>query len=219
MTLIQVINELQTLGFEVDYRKRPDGGYIITAINGEKFNAAQGNTRARTIVGASLTQSQSEQLTFNVSKYIKGQKKPSDKLDEEILAELKKTQRLWNKARKASGYDIGHITKRKLRYRVKTEGLDSAKEYLKRAQGYARGYAYPENVKYLIDRMQRILNFSLHQNLEVEFRNLINRIEGMINTFKDKWIAPINDILYNMEKETEAEQKDSIAKINTIISA
>ena len=219
MTVIEIIYELQSSGHDVEYRKRPDGGYIITEINGEKFTGAHGNTRARNITGATLSEARAEQVAFNVQKYIKGQKKVTAPIDEEVIKELRKTQRAWNKARKGSGKDFGRVTKRKLRYKLKAEGRTAALSYLRRMRAHAQGIAYSENVMHLVSRMRRIIG-RIHPNLVNEFESLLNTIENMAESFAEKWIAPINEIIYNMENmPTEGEQKTAINQIKSIISA
>ena len=220
MTLIEIIHELQSSGHEVEYRKRPDGGYIITEINGEKFTGAHGNTRARNITGATLSETRAEQLSFNVTKYIKGQKKVSNTLDDEMKAELRRTQRAWNKARKGSGKDFGRVTTRKLRYRLAQEGRAQALSYLKRMRGHAQGIAYPENVDHLLNRMERAIR-KLYQNNRDEFLQAINKIASMRDSFPEKWISPIYQHTYDVDKEgvTESMQKEAINKIKAIISA
>lgn len=217
-SLIEIIKDLRDMGYDVKSRKRPDGGYIITEINGEKYTGAQGNTRARTIVGASLSEAKAEQLSYNVQKYIKGQKKATDQLDDEMIKELRKTQRAWNKARKQSGSDFGRITKRKLRYRLKTEGKAEALMYLKRMRKHAEGLAYPENVMHLLSRMRRA-NPKIKANNKAAFADLLIKIEGMIDNFMEKWIAPIYEIIYDIENQDEGAQKTSIEQINRIINA
>ena len=45
-------------------------------------------------------------------------------------------------------------------------------------------------------------------------------IENMAESFAEKWIAPINEIIYNMENmTTEGEAKNAINQIKSIISA
>lgn len=216
--LIEIIKELRDMGYHVSARKRTDGGYIITEINGEKYTGAHGNTRARTIVGASLSEEQATQLSFNVKKYIKGQKKVRDTLDDEMIKELRKTQRAWTKARKQSGFDIGRITKRKLRYRLKTEGRSGALVYLKRMRRHAEGFAYPENVMYLLKRMKRARP-RIHKSNKSVWEDLITKIDSITENFLEKWIAPIYDMIYDIEEADEGMQKTFIEQIDMIISA
>ena len=206
------------MGYDVSARKRSDGGYIITEINGEKYTGAHGNTRARTIVGASISEARATQLSFNVEKYIKGQKKVTDSLDDEMIKELRKTQRAWNKARKQSGVDFGRVTKRKLRYKVKTEGRSGALVYLKRMRRHAEGIAYPENVMHLLSRMKRA-RARIYQGNISDWEDLITKIDSITENFLEKWIAPIYEIIYDIENQDEGQQKTSIEHIHMIIGA
>ena len=61
-SILEIIKELQASGRIVKYRKRSDGGYIITEINGVKYKAAQGNKVARQIANAPLSEFRSRQL-------------------------------------------------------------------------------------------------------------------------------------------------------------
>lgn len=218
LKLIEIIKELRNMGYDVSARKRTDGGYIITEINGEKYTGAHGNTRARTIVGASISEAKAAQLSFNVEKYIKGQKKVKDTLDDEMIKELRKTQRAWNKARKQSGVDFGRVTKRKLRYKVKTEGRSGALVYLQRMRRHAEGIAYPENVMHLLSRMKRA-RIRIHQGNISDWEDLITKIESIAENFLEKWIAPIYEIIYDIENQDEGQQKTSIEQIHMIIGA
>ena len=219
LKLIEIIKELRDMGYDVSARKRTDGGYIITEINGEKYTGAHGNTRARTIVGASISEAKATQLSFNVEKYIKGQKKVRDTLDDEMIKELRKTQRAWNKARKQSGADFGRITKRKLRYKFKTEGRSAALVYLKRMRRHAEGFAYPENVMHLLSRMKRARP-RIYQSNKSDWEDLMTKIESITENFLEKWIAPVYDFVYDVEEaKSDGEQKTLIEQIYMIISA
>ena len=121
MNVAQMIKELEKMGFKVDARRRTDGGWIITKINGMSFSGASGNQYARKVLGVQLSQAKIEQVHFNVSKYIKGAKKAKEKLDEELVKELKKVQRIWRKNKVGA-----RITKKKLRWHLKEGGRAEA---------------------------------------------------------------------------------------------
>ena len=74
MKLIDIVETLQSEGHRVKYRIRTDGGLIITSIDGKKFSSlTEGNRTARSmVVGGELSFARSEQVHFNVRRYIKG---------------------------------------------------------------------------------------------------------------------------------------------------
>lgn len=208
-TLLDVIKQLQKEGNKIEFRHRSDGGVIITAINGVRYVGAQGNTTARAMAGVSLSPARQEQLHYNVKKYIRGQKKvklPSFDSDEELLRMLRKVQRAYRSTK-----GKGRITKRKLRFYFKTEGREGAMEYLNRRLAYAQGIAYDENVMWLAQRMRR----KASEVSSDELYELANQISNMKGIFREEWIEPCYEVLYNIPKTISVEQ--GIAQIKTII--
>jgi len=199
MTLIEIVKELQTRGNAVEWRKRSDGGIIITQINGVKYSGASGNVAGRSIVGATLSVARVKQLEFNVNKYIRNMKKPqksSFDTDIDLLKMLKKAQRLWNKNRVRS---MGKITKRKLRYYYKTEGRQKAVAYLESRIRYAHGLAYPENVDWLVERIRRLAN----EYQSNELMALADKIFANRMNFKEAWIEPCYQSIYKTRSKNE----------------
>lgn len=182
MNVKTMIKELEKMGFKVDARKRTDGGWIITKINGMSFSGASGNQYARQVLGVQLSQARIEQTHFNVEKYIKGAKKAKNKIDEEMNKELKKVQRLWRK-RKVNA----RITKQKLRWHLKEGGRREAMDYLKKMTRYGQGYAYEENVLYLAKYIEDVA-----LGCPASYRNKVMEVAALvrskIDTFKEEWI-------------------------------
>lgn len=192
MNVGQMIKELEKMGFKVNARRRTDGGWIITKINGMSFSGASGNQYARQVLGIQLSQARIEQTQFNVQKYIKGSKKPKNKIDEEMEAELKKVQRLWRKNK------IGaRITKKKLRWHIKQGGKKEAWDYLKKMSRYGQGYAYEENVLYLAKYIEDVAA-GCPNKYKDKVLSVAEAVRSRINTFKEEWINTIYSYWYEV---------------------
>ena len=196
MTTKELINELKNMGFEVTSRKRTDGGYIITKINGQTFTGASGNAYARSILGVNLSPARMEQTHFNVEKYIKlgkGEHKAKGKIDEEMERQLRKVQRIYRKTKIK-----GRITKKTLRGYIKEEGRESAMRYLKRQEQYGRGYAYPENVEYLAQYIEGVAKGIKDSGYKESALMVAERIRNQATTFREEWIKKIYDYWYSV---------------------
>lgn len=196
MTTRELILELKEMGFDVTSRKRTDGGYIITKINGQTFSGASGNAYARNILGVNLSPARMEQTKFNVKKYIKlgkGEHKAKGKLDEEMERQLKKVQRIYRKT-----HIKGKITKKTLRGYIKEEGRESAMRYLKRQEQYGRGYAYPENVEYLAQYVENVAKGIKDSGYKDSALSVATRIRNQTNTFREEWISKIYSYWYEV---------------------
>ena len=193
MTVQEMIQELERLGFEVRARKRTDGGYIITKINGQTFSGANGNTYARQVLGVNLSLARMTQLTFNVQKYITGKKHPKEAIDEDMVKQLRKVQRIWRKTNAK-----GKITKSKLRGYILEEGKEGAKRYLERAARYGRGYAYEENVEYLAKYIENVAKGIK----DTEYRDMAiksaEKVRSLKEVFREEWISKIYDYWYEV---------------------
>ena len=193
MTTKEMIDELRKLGYEVQSRKRSDGGYIITKINGMTFTGAKGNTYARSVLGVELSSARAEQLSFNVQKYIKGTKKPKDKLSEELNKELRSVQRAWRK----KGIKA-RITKKKLRWHLKQGGEKEAREYLQKMRRYGSGYAYEENVIYLAQYIRNVAKKVNDKELQEATYKTADYIESKKDVFREEWISDIYAYWYEV---------------------
>lgn len=192
MSVLEIITILREMGYSVEARKRTDGGYIITKINGQKFTGAKGNTYARSIVGAPLSEARREQTQFNVEKYIRNSKKPKDKLSEDMKNELRKVQRKWRK----NGINA-RITRRKLRWHLKEGGEKEAWDYLQKMSRYGEGLAYEENVIYLAKYVEDI-SISAPASSKSKILQVANTIKEKIAIFKESWIQPIYSYWYEV---------------------
>lgn len=200
MKLIDIVEELVSEGHKITYRHRTDGGLIITSIDGKKFRSlTEGNRTARTmVVGGELSEARMTQTSFNVRKYIKLPESEKKSIDDMLKRQLRKTQRAWREndvSRKA-----GRITTKKLRYYVRFEGKERAFQYLQGRERYAQGYANDENVRILIERMNRLYYADNVEQKPLYTRDIDALIEDMEqlkmeHKFKESWIEPINQII------------------------
>ena len=194
MTVRESITELQRRGYNITYRKRSDGGYIITKINGKTFKGAKGNTYARSLLGERISEARAEQLSYNVEKYIKGEKKKAT-LDYEMKKELRKVQRIWRKTN-----IHGKITSKKVKFHMKEYGKAEALEYLRRQTRYGQGLAYEENVVAIANYMRDFSKSIKDKDLANALLELANRLESKRVTIKESQLQRIHDVLYEIKE-------------------
>ena len=196
MNVKDIVEELRKMGIKVEARKRTDGGYVITKINGVSYSGAKGNQAAREMLGISLSEARIKQVNYNVDKYIKKQKKVKT-LDEDMKKKLCKVQRTWKK-NKVGGE--AHVTARKVKWYVKEHGQEAAKEYLEKMERYGSGLAYEENIEYLaqyIEDIARGLELT-NQKYADKFYQLAEYIRSKMSSFKEDWINRIYQVLYTI---------------------
>lgn len=196
MNVKDIVEELKKMGIKVEARKRTDGGYVITKINGVSYSGAKGNQAAREMLGITLSEARIKQVNYNVDKYIKKHKKVKT-LDEDMKKKLRKVQRTWNK-NKVGGE--AHVTARKVKWYVKEHGQEAAKEYLEKMERYGSGLAYEENIEYLaqyIEDIARGLKLT-NQKYADKFYQLAEYIRSKISSFKEDWINRIYQVLYTI---------------------
>lgn len=194
MTIKNIIKELEELGYNVSFYKRKDGGIRITRINGTGFSGSSGNKRAREIVGTTLTEGQVRALSKLTTPKGKGNynKRRKAPLDEETKKRIQKVQRQYRKA----GKKEGKPTIRNYRYVLKTKGKAEADRLLRQSERRILGLAYTENVDTLVLRIESDLKKKPSKYMETALRLIRNNRE----IFKDKWIYPIYEIIYDWER-------------------
>ena len=196
MNVKDIVEELRKMGIKVEARKRTDGGYVITKINGVSYSGAKGNQAAREMLGITLSEARIKQVNYNVDKYIKKHKKVKT-LDEDMKKKLRKVQSTWRK-NKVGGE--AHVTARKVKWYVKEHGQVAAKEYLEKMERYGSGLAYEENIEYLaqyIEDIARGLELT-NQKYADKFYQLAEYIRSKISSFKEDWINRIYQVLYTI---------------------
>ncbi len=191
MNTLEIIKALRLQGHRVSARKRTDGGWIITKIDRTKYKGAEGNMRARDLLGISYSKKRLEQARYNVSQYIRGKKKQRT-LEDRIKAELRKVQRIWRKNKIK-----GRITALNVKRHIKEFGKEEALKYLQRQTRYGQGYAYDKNVEYLAQYIEDIA-MSVEDDVKNDAITLAMYIRGMSNTFKEKWINMIYSLFYEV---------------------
>lgn len=195
MNVAQMIKELQKMGFKVDARRRTDGGYIITKINDMSFSGASGNQYARQILGVELSQARIEQVNYNVQKFIKGSKKPKDKLEEELNRKLKSVQGQWRRRKVGA-----KLTKKKLRWHIEKEGREAAKRYLERMERYGKGLAYEENVSWVANYIRDLSKSIEDKEIAEGYRTMADRLESKKATIKEEQLKRIMEALYDVRE-------------------
>ena len=199
MKTIEMINELRKRGYQVEARRRTDGGWIITRINNRKFSGAKGNQEARELLGVSLSSKRAEQVQYNVEKYIKGAKKPKEKVNEEMSKELRRIQRIWRKKNVQA-----KLTKRKLRWHIQEEGQEAARRYLQRMERYGKGYAYEENVYGLAQYIEDTIPVIKDKELAAATQSLADEIKSKVDSFKEEWISKLYPFWYAVNESAQA---------------
>ena len=194
MQIKEIIKELQDLGMSVSFYKRKDGGIRITRINGETFRGSTGNQKARSIVGATLSEAQTRALAKLTTPKGKGSynKRRKAALDEETKKRIKRLQRQYRK----SGKKEGKPTQRNYRYILKTKGKKEADRLLAQAERRILGLAYTENVDALLSRIAS----DLYKKKDKAMKEAYNKIKEYRENFKEKWIPWIYEILYDWER-------------------
>jgi predicted RNA-binding protein YlxR (DUF448 family) len=146
-----IVALLRGQGYDITVYRRKDGGYLIKEINGIKYEAAKGNIAARNIVGVSLSEKQTAQMSVNIPKIIQANVRPA--LSGRTKYLIRKTQKIW----KASPPKVkGKITTKKIRESIEAHGLKEAERLLGEAQRYATGLAYSKTIDYWIKELEDI---------------------------------------------------------------
>ena len=195
MTIKDIAELLASQGHKVKIRHRSDGGYIISQIDNIKYAGASGNIQARKITGATISHARAYQLERIRPPKIAPMKRKKAPLPEDLVRQMRKIQREWRKTHKDVG---GTISIRGLRYQYETYGYETAKASLDKSFRYAQGYAYIENVQWLL---QRIRQDSMKVEDSQALDELASLIETNIMTFKEDWINAIYQELYEFEKQ------------------
>ena len=192
MNLEQIIKILQKEGHKVEYTHRKDGGYIIRKIDSQRFSGKTGNAFARRMTGQSLSIARAVQLARI--------RMPKDKkatkllpIPEDLKKMLRKTQREW---RKKHPTIEGTISTRGLRYQIQKYGVEEARMSLDKAYRYSMGFAYIDNVLFLIERIE--LDIAKFPSTQME--RIIELTKDKQLSFREEWIAPIYNALYDWER-------------------
>lgn len=180
MKLLDVVKKLQSKGTSIKYRIRPDGGIVITEVEGVKFKAKKGNVFVRELSGVKLTEKQQNIINKN--------RRTLPVLSKTVQRKIAKAQRAW---RSGTHGKQGKITTKRVRKNIELFGEEQALKSLEQQERYSKGYAYYENIDHLIDRLSGYLP---------DTEGLIAKIESKRDRFRDEWISDINDIFYAVDQ-------------------
>ena len=192
MNLIEIIKILQKEGHKIEYSYRKDGGYIIRSIDGQRFSGKTGNAFARRLTGTPLSVARATQLAR--IRTPKGKKNVArTPIPDDLKRMMRKVQREW---RKKHPTIEGTISTRGLRYQIEKYGVEEARMSLDKAYRYSMGYAYIDNVLFLIER----INNDLSKMPDTSMEAVVSLIEQKQLNFREEWIAPIYNALYDWER-------------------
>ena len=212
MNLREIVKTLRARGHKVGYKARKDGSIRITSIDGNKFNPkySLGNQTARTLAGGSLSERKRRQLERG-RKIIKGgieerraarkQGRPprpkAPKLNAEVQKALRKAQR---KIRKLNLEGKETITARNVREYIEKYGEKEAVDYLTRRSRYYEGFAYTDNVKYIVDSLKADAEEIQHAGI-MEYAE---KLWDEKDIFLEQWVNPLYNAIYDFEEEANA---------------
>lgn len=63
-SVLKAIKKLENRGYKISFRKRRDGGYLITKINGKRFTGAKGNRLARSLTNIHISKNNINQIDY-----------------------------------------------------------------------------------------------------------------------------------------------------------
>ena len=191
MKTIDLVKQLQVQGYKVTYRVRTDGGILITSINGRKFKAAEGNIRAREILGVELSTRRAMQLR-KITR-TRRSKLPKPITPESLETQRKRVVRKWRKAGLS-----GSIAKSNLEAIIRDRGIQGAKEYLDNMEKRSEGYANTGEIEAMIERLKEDINSSDEEEIE-DIQKMIDYIDKHKDNFPHKNFFKIFDEIYNWE--------------------
>lgn len=209
MTMREIASTLQTLGSEVKYRVRKDGGIRITYINGQSYTGSTGNAVARMMVGQKISEARQRQLAKIQTPKGKFGHKKLDPIPEDVKKEIRRMQRVFKK----KGAKAGIPTIRKYRANVKLYGKAEANRLLKQASRYGQGLAYEENVEHLAQRIAK-------DGSMLDSSALLECAENVRSAsfkFKEVWIQKCYGWLYDMEMKGSPSPSEVAQMINNLI--
>lgn len=193
VSLIEIIKRLVAQGHKVEYTHRKDGGYVIRRIDGTHYSGKTGNAMARIIAGAKLSEARQVQLARIKTPKGKWGHQKKMPIPDDVKKALRKVQQEWRKKHP----DIrGTATTSNVRYYLEKYGKEATMIALDKAHRYAMGYAYIDNVNFLIER----INNDLSIDNDPDMIDIVELIERKKIEFKEEWIAPCYQAIYEWEK-------------------
>lgn len=176
MKLINIVKQAQQNGLNVTYRMRPEGGVVVTSINGTKYQGKAGNMALRTYTGHQLSARQQAHVIkatkahtkrLKVIAQAKKQNKPippkptrkkpkRPKLTKRERAKLREAQKAYREAKEKGKISKGKPTAKRVKEIIRTHGHKEAREALLASIRHAKGIIYVGQVDFLIRRIQDI---------------------------------------------------------------
>ena len=193
MKVKSLVSELLKRGYDVTYRIRKDGGILITSIDSHKYKGATGNRVARMLLGEELSARRKQQLTKITRERVKRPRKVIINTPEDLERYRKRVMRKWRKAGLT-----GSISKRNLRNIIEDRGIKGAETYLTEMERHTQGKAYYGAIEGLLARIQNDIDVGDYEDTE-NLQQAYNLIDANKEEFKQEWLFPLFDELYNFE--------------------
>ena len=216
MTTRQLVNKLQEQGYNVTYRVRKDGGILITSVNGHKYKGATGNRVARMLLGEKISERRQAQLKKITRQRVKNPRKIRVETPEDLERFRKRVMRKWRKANLR-----GSISKRNLQAIIEDRGFKGAEEYLQEMERHAQGKAYYSAIEGLLARISDDIGV-LEAQGNYEDAEWLQKAYDLINAnkeqFKQEWLFPLFDELYNFENDPNKTGHDFYLKVLNLLS-
>ena len=195
MTVKGLVSELIKKGYNVTYRVRKDGGILITSIDSHKYKGATGNRVARMLLGQDISERRKAQLTKITRQRVRHPRKLVIETPEDLERYRKRVMRKWRKANLT-----GSISKRNLRKIIEDRGIKDAETYLMEMERHTQGKAYFGAIEGLLAKIQNDIDI-ITDSIDIDnLQQAYNLIEQNKEDFKQEWLFPLFDELYNFEK-------------------
>lgn len=199
MTTRQLVSELTSRGYSVKYRIRRDGGVLITSIDSQKFKGGKGNAYARSLVGETLSERRTRQLSKITRERVLHPRKIPIETPSDLERYRKRVMRKWRKAGLT-----GSISKKNLRKVIEERGFKGAETYLTEMERHTQGKAYYGAIEGLLARIENDMEV-MDDSIEIDYlQKAYELIETNKEDFKQEWLFNIFDKLYNFEKGMES---------------
>ena len=199
MTTRQLVSELISRGYSVKYRIRRDGGVLITSIDSQKFKGGKGNAYARSLVGETLSERRTRQLSKITRERVLHPRKIPIETPSDLERYRKRVMRKWRKAGLT-----GSISKKNLRKVIEERGFKGAETYLTEMERHTQGKAYYGAIEGLLARIENDMEV-MDDSTEIDYlQKAYELIEANKEDFKQEWLFNIFDKLYNFEKGMES---------------
>lgn len=221
----EIATLLKELGHDIRYKERTDGSIRVTMIDGVRFksNESLGNTKAREILGAKISEARIKQLKKISIK--KGTKR--DFVSEETREKIKqinenlKAREKSLKKKGAKKVSLGRIRLKNYRADRKEYGEQHSEEALDRALRYSKGLAYIETLQAIIARLRQDGD-KLPPEEKALFDEIANSLQAIIdsgaNNFDNEYLQHIIEWIYEREKGSIT-TKEMVRRIKPWINA